>query len=246
MLKKFAVIALVLLLCSCSKSFDGDDDLKAYRGMSEQQLFEAAKKYLASKDYDGAIKRIEAMDTLYPFSRYSKQAHIDLIYAYFNNEDYVQASATADRFIHLYPRDKDVDYAYYMRGVANFEQKRGTFAKILRMDVAWRDPGTQWQSYKDFLQLVKRYPNSRYYKDSVKRLTYLRNQFAKRELNIAEFYMNRKLYVAALNRANYVIRHYGQSPQAKKALVITQKINKTLNLKQGEVDAAKVFHESYS
>lgn len=246
MLKRSLYLLLSLfLLCSCSKSLD-DEELSLYRGMSEQQLYDYALNAVRSTDYSSAIKRLEAMDTLFPFSPHAKQTQLYLIYSYFSMSDYAQCAATAERFIHLYPRDTDVDYAYYMRGVANFEQQRGTFARLFNIDDAWREPGTQLAAYDNFVVLVKRFPNSPYYKDSLKRLIYLRNQFAQRELHIANFYMKRHRYVAALERAKYVVQHYGQAPQAKKALQLTYKINSLLHLEQAASDDKKVLNESYS
>lgn len=246
MLRKVGVLFLVVcFLAGCSKSFDDDADIKQFKGKSEKAIYDEAKEKLNKEDYHLAITRYEALETLYPFSRYSKPAQRDIIYAYYQNEDYAQCAASSERYIHLYPRDPDVDYAYYMRAMANFAQQRGAFAKFLTMDVSWRAPGTQLQSYQDFLALVRRFPHSKYYADSMQHLIYLRNQFAQRELNIAGFYYQRQLYVAALNRSNYVIKHFGQSPQAKKALKLSKKINKILAMHQGSEDDNQVLRDTY-
>lgn len=240
----YFVLAMCLLV-GCSKTFDDEEDIKQFKGMSEKAIYEEASAKLKKEDYHLAITRYEALETLYPFSRYAKPAQRDIIYAYYQNEDFAQCAATAERYIHLYPRDPDVDYAYYMRAMANFAQQRGVFAKFLSMDVSWRAPGTQLQSYQDFLALVRRFPHSKYYADSMQHLIYLRNQFAQRELNIAQFYYQRKLYVAALNRSNYVIKHFGQSPQAKKALSISKKINHILAMDQASEDDKQVLRDTY-
>jgi outer membrane protein assembly factor BamD len=133
-----------------------------------------------------------------------------------------------------------------MKGVANFEQQRGTFAKVFNLDAAWRSPGTQLASYDDFVTFVKRFPKSRYYSDSLKRMIFLRNQFAQRELHIANFYMERKRYVAALGRARYVIKHYSQAPQAKEALILSEKINQILSFKRSAGDDRKVLKDTYA
>lgn len=246
MFKRVGLLCIfILVIAGCSKTFDDDEDIKVYKGMSEAKLYESAHEKLIKKDYSTAIKRYEALDSIYPFSRYAKPAQMDLIYAYYDNGDYAQAAATSERFIHLYPRDEYVDYAYYMRAMANFSQERGTFARFISMDVSWRSPGTQLQAYQDFLAIVKRFPHSKYYPDAMQHMIYLRNQFAKHELNIARFYYDSKLYVAALNRANYVLRHYNQSPQAKKALALSEKINQKLSLHQGASDDAKVSIDTY-
>lgn len=140
----FFLVAMVLSLSSCVKWWGEEkDDNGPYKGMSAKQLFTSAQDAMAKKEYASAAKRYEALESMYPFSDYAERAQKDLIYAYYQNEEYPSAAATAERFIHLYPRARDVDYAYYMKGLANFQQTRGTFAKFLPMDESWRDPGTQ-------------------------------------------------------------------------------------------------------
>lgn len=246
MLKRLGfMMALVLLLAGCARSFDDDEDIKKYRGLSAKTLYYNAHENIKKKDYDEAIKQLEALDSMHPFSQFARQAESDLIYAYYQNDDYAEAAASAEHYIHLYPRDKNVDYAYYMKAMANFAQKRGTFAKFFNLDESWRAPGSQLQSYDDFLDLTKRFPRSRYYNDSIQHLVYLRNQFAQRELNIASLYFDRKRYVAALNRAKHVIAFYQQAPQAKKALTLIAKINKKLGLMDATEDASHVYDKTY-
>ncbi len=86
---------------------------------------------MSKEQYSGAVKRLEALESMYPFSDYAEDAELTLIAAYYKNEDYPSTVAEADRFVHLYPRAKRVDYAYYMKGLANFQQTRGTLAHIL-------------------------------------------------------------------------------------------------------------------
>lgn len=230
------------MLLGCSKS---DEEDKAFKGMSAKQIFSEAETALADEDNSKAIRYYEALDAMYPFSEYSQQGMLDSIYAYYENGDTALAAATADRYIHLYPRSDHVDYAYYMKGLADFDQPRGSLAKVLPFDVSSRDPGTQLQAYSDFSMLVTRYPNSPYTPDARQRMLYLRNMFAQSELNVAEFYMKRKMYVAAANRASYLVETYPQAPQTEKALVILVKADRALSLNQAADDAMKVFAASY-
>ncbi len=245
MLNRYLFLAVVVLLSSCAKSFNEEDDLKKYRGIPAHSLYQQAHVDLSKSDYDAAIKKLEAFDSMYPFSEYARAADIDLIYAYYQNGDYAEAVATSDHFIHLRPRDKNIDYVYYLKAMANFAQKRGAFSKIFKLDESWRDPGTQRQSYEDFKIITTRFKNSPYYQDSLQHLIYLRNQFAKRELNIAKLYYNANRYVAALNRAQYVVTEYQQSPEAKEALKMLAMINNKLYRSQAHQEAKRVFNDTY-
>lgn len=239
-------LIICLSLASCAKNFDDNEEIKKYRGMKAEAIYSTAHGQLVKKDYDEAIKTLEALESMYPFSAFARRAEQDLMYAYYENDDYAESAAAAEHYIHLYPRDKNVDYAYYMKAIANFAQQRGTFAKFFSLDESWRAPGSQLQSYQDFLQLTQRFKHSRYYNDSMQHLVYLRNQFAKRELNIAELYYSRKRYVAALNRAKYVVAHYQQAPAAKKALAMIATVNKKLGFNGSYADTRVVMKDTFS
>ncbi len=222
-----------------------DEDNNPYKGMTAEQLNTEAQKDLRKKEYSTAIKHLEAIETMYPFSDYTEHSQMQLIYAYYKNEDYPSAAATAERFIHLYPRAKNVDYAYYMKGMANFQQTRGVFAKFLPLDESWRDPGTQTQAYSDFGILIQKFPDSKYKANALQRMIYLRNMFAQHELNVATFYFKRKMYVAAINRASYVVKNYPQAPSAKLALVVMYHANMALGFKKAADEAFAVYQATY-
>lgn len=241
----FACSLLVLSLTACSKWWEEKEDYNPYEGLSAKQLFTEGQAALRKEQYTEAAKKFEAMETMYPFSEYTEQAELDLIYAYYKAEDYPSAAATAERFIHLYPRARKVDYAYYMKGMANFQQSRGVFAKILPLDESWRDPGTQFKAYSDFAEVVQKFPNSKYKPDAAQRMIYLRNMFAQRLLNTAEYYYERKMYVAASERASEVVKNYPQAPATKKALVILRNANLAMGLYNAADDAEKVYMASY-
>lgn len=241
------MIVSLSLLTACKHWWGGadDEDDNPYKGMNAQQIYNEAKQNLAKKQYSEATKRLEALDTMYPFHDNAEQAEIDLIYAYFKKEDYASTAATAERFIHLYPRSQHVDYAYYMKGLANFNQPRGALANILPMNLATRDPGTQSQAYSDFASLVQKFPKSRYTPNAQQRMIFLRNMFAQRELQAAYYYYDRKMYVAAEERASYLIKTYSQAPSAKEALAVVYYSDLALGLNAAAQDALRVYTDTY-
>lgn len=240
-----AVMLLSAVGCKHWWNADDDDDDSPFQGMSAKQIYVEGQASLKKKQYTDAIKHFEALDTLYPFNDYAEQAQLDLIYAYFKKEDYPSAAATAERFIHLYPRSTRVDYAYYMKGLAHFHQVRGTLAQMIPMDISWRDPGTQSQAYSDFATLVEKFPKSRYKPNALQHMIYLRNMFAQKELNVALYYYQRKMYVAAEERASYLIKTYPQAPSAKTALAIVYHADLALHLNQAAHDALNVYQKTY-
>jgi outer membrane protein assembly factor BamD len=240
------LVGLIVSLSAC-KTWWGkeDEDKNPYKGMTADQLYTAAQDDLRKKEYATAIKHLEAIETMYPFSDYTENSQMELIYAYYKNEDYPSAAATSERFIHLYPRAKNVDYAYYMRGMANFQQTRGVFAKVLPLDESWRDPGTQTQAYSDFAILIQKFPESKYKANALQRMIYLRNMFAQHELNVSKFYFSRKMYVAAIERANYLVKNYPQAPSVQTALVIMYNANIALGFNKAANDVMSVYKATY-
>lgn len=211
---KLRLLALALLLgltlsgCASKQQTPADN----FAGKTAQQLYQAGEYNLAKRHFEKAIRHFEALDALYPFSEYHEQGQLNLIYAYYKHNDFAEAAVAATRFIRLYPRSAHVDYAYYMKGMANFSQDRGVFQRYINTDLAKRDLGTSKQAYGDFAELIRRFPHSAYVGNAHARMVYLRNLMARRELQTAEFYFERKAYLAAVNRCFYILEHYQQAP----------------------------------
>lgn len=191
-----------------------------YQNQNEKQIFDRAERNLAKGNYETASKDFEALDTLYPFGSYAQQAQLDIIYAYYRNNDTDSALAAADRYIRLYPRSSDVDYAYYMKGLINMGAPETWIDRWIRTSPADRDTTGLDQAFKDFATLIQRFPQSDYAVDAKKRMAYIRNLLAAHHLRIAQYYFNRKAYVAAANRANDIVKDYQGAPQVIPALAM--------------------------
>jgi len=246
-LNRLMLSLLILSQFSGCKTFFPNkyEDYNPYKDESAEQLFDNAEIALKKQEYSTAIKRLEAMDSMYPFHDKAEQAQLDLIYAYYKKEDFASAAAAAERFIHMYPRSTRVDYAYYMKGLSNFRQLRGALTQFLPMDLAWRDPGTQTQSYSDFATLVQKYPHSKYTPNAKQRMIYLRNLFAAREMHIANYYFYRQMYVAAAERGNYVVKTYPQSSSTRPALGVMYHSYLQLGQTDAAAEVLSIYKASY-
>jgi len=191
-----------------------------YQGQTPDQIFVAGDTYLAKHNYGDTTVAYEALDALYPYNEHAEVAQLNLIYAYYMNDENPSASAAAERYIRLYPRAPRVDYAYYMKGLADFYQDRGWFQRYFPADLSLRDPGTMRESFTDFATLVKLFPQSPYADDARRRMIFLKNTFAQTELNNAEYYFVRGSYVAAANRASEVLKRFDGTPAVQPALKI--------------------------
>lgn len=230
------------LLVACSTT---NDPTEKFKNKSAEQIYQGGEAALAKGHTNDAIEHFEALDALYPFGSNAEQAQLDLIYAYYQSGDDASASATAERFIRLYPRSVHADYAYYMKGLADFDQDRGWFQRYLPTDLSQRDPGTMRQAFDDFNTLLRIYPDSVYAPDARQRMIYLRNLFAKHDLHIAQYYYQRTAYVAAANRANDIVQHFDGTPQVESALGIMVRSYRKLDLQIPAQQALSVLQANY-
>ncbi len=204
----------LLLLSACSLLPEQVDETK---GWSAQKFYNEATLAMSDGDYDSAIKYYEGLEARFPFGRYAMQAQLDVTYAYYKNSQPEAAIAAADRFIKLHPRNAFVDYAYYLKGIVNFNQNLSFLTRFIPTDTSQRDPGSTLDSFNDFSELVRRFPDSKYSEDARKRMVYLRNNLASHEVHVARYYMKRGAHMAAANRCVTVVEKYQRTPAVRDA-----------------------------
>lgn len=188
--------------------------------LSEKEYYDSAQKNLTAGNFIRAADNLESLESYYPVGAYTEHAQLTLIYAKFRRVDYPGASAAADRFIRLHPTHPQADYAYYLRGLADYEADRDFFTRYLPVQASWRDLSTVRDSFNNFRELVTRFPNSDYAPDARARMIFIRNQFADAELHRAKFYAQKKTYVSCLNRARWLVENYPETPQIPDALAL--------------------------
>lgn len=249
-MKSINVVLLVLFTAAASffLSSCATNDANGYaefKGKSAKEILADGEKELGKRNYITAAKRFEAIDALYPFADEAKQADLDVIFAYYKSDNIDEALAAADRFIHLYPEDKHTDYAYYMKGLINFDRGKSWSQKLHRSDEDQRNLQYLQEAFSDFDNVVQGFHNSVYAKDAYARMVYIRTLLAKHELSIADFYFKHKAYVAAANRASFVVKHYNGTEEAVAALKIMIKSYDILGAKQQKQDALGVLKHNY-
>ena len=222
--KAVVLLCLLATLSACGgKKRKGGVDAKLTQQRVEE-LYNTGKKSLDRGNYQFAIQYYRALEAAYPYGPFTEQAKLDMIYAFDKSQQIEQAVQAADNFIKLYPTHKNIDYAYYMKGVASFEKKGTRIDKFIKGNTrAIRDPKPLRDSQEAFEELLKRYPNSKYASDAKQRLVYIENGLAERELSVAKFYFDNQTYVAAVNRCKNIIYQYERSPAVEGALVLMEK-----------------------
>ena len=237
------LLASVLALFTGCASWVADED--ETKNWSARKLYSEAKSSLNTKDYEQAIAYYETLEARFPFGRFAQQAQLETAYAYYKFEEPDSAIAAADRFIKLNPRHPHVDYAYYLKGLSNFNRGKSLVNRIIKRPPSEIDPGPHEQAFKDFSTLVQRFPDSGYAPDARQRMIYLRNVLADYELNVADFYLRRGAYVAAANRCKYMIEHYQGAQSMPRALSMLAEAYTKLGMTDLAEDTQRVLQHNF-
>ena len=247
MTRKYLLTCLIItcLLSGCSfldKMLEEEDTTV---GLTAAELYGEGKEFLNLEDFNNAIKYFEVLESRFPFGKYSTQAMLDLSYAYYASEQRDKAIIEINRFIRLYPNHPEVSYAYYLRALANFDKDANVLTRFFGYDPSRYDVTALKESFNDFSIVVNKYPNTKYAEDSLNRLVYIRNQIARSELYIAEYYNKRSAHVAAIERIKYMLENYGGTPSTEKGLLILIDSYNSLNMRQLASDTARVLKKNY-
>ncbi len=234
------LLFLAALLAGCSGI---DDDPTA--GWSASRIYNTAKDYLNSGNYQEAVKYFEALEARYPFGRFAEQAQLEIAYAYYKYDEPDLAIAAADRFIKLHPRHRNVPYAYYLKGLANLNRGHALIDRWLPRDYAANDARPLVDAFRDFKTIVQRWPDSRYAEDARQRLKYIRNLLARHELLAADYYMRRGAWLAAAKRGAYIVEHYQGSSSVPDALRIMAEAYEKLGMNDLARDARRVLELNF-
>ena len=213
------LLALIFaaFLTGCASSGDVDDETY---GMSVSDLYQEAKRLLTTKEYASAIQYYEKLESRFPYGTYAERARLEVAYAYYKDSQPETAIIAADRFIKLHPNHANVDYAYYLRGLASFDNTSSYFDKLFDQEPSERDPKAVRKAFKYFSELIQLFPKNRYTPDSIKQMKELRENLARYEVHVASYYQRRGAHLAAANRAKYVIENYQGSRAIPDALAL--------------------------
>jgi len=238
-----AVLALcsIALLPGCSTIAEYDET----RGWSAAKIYAEARDEMLSRNYERAIKLYNALEARFPYGRHSQQAMLETAYSQWKDNDNAAALATLDRFQKLYPTHPSADYAWYLRGLINFNDDMGLLGTLTRQDFSERDPRAARQAFEAFRELLVRFPESKYAPDAAARLKHIVNSLASNEVHVARFYLRRGAFVAAINRAQSALTTYPQTPANEEALLILVKAYDALGLTDLRDDAERVMRRNF-
>ena len=241
--KTFSVLSIfifLLILSSCSSNEEMPDER-----LVEKELYDQAQSRLKNGSFSTAIMSLEALEARFPFGRYAEQAQAELIYAYYMNSQFEASQSAAERFINLHPRHSHTGYAFYMKGLAAFTDDSGLFSRYFQSDLAKREVIMAQTSFDELSDFISRYPNSKYVPHAKQRMIYLRNLLAEHEIYVADFYMKRGAYLAAIGRAKYVIEHLPNTPQTPYALSVLVEAYEMLEYEELRKTSLNILEANY-
>jgi outer membrane protein assembly factor BamD len=238
-------LSIALLASSLLAGCSSNPKDEKYNEMAANEIYQQGVKHTHKNRFNMAVEDFEALEARYPFGEYADKAQLGAIYAHYLGEEYTQALPATDRFLRMYPRHPNVDYAYFMKGLIHFSEAVGFFSKYLPMERAERDPNPGKKALASFEHLVSHYPNSAYVENAKQRMIYLRNLVAENELYVARFYLRKGAYLAAATRSNYLLVHFDQAPQTEEALSIMVQAYRALDFHDLASDAFFILRHNF-
>jgi outer membrane protein assembly factor BamD len=245
MARTLAAIMTLLIAWSLGACSSFKSDYDETKGWSAAKLYAEAKSNLTDRNYAQAIKYYQKLEARYPYGRFAQQAGIEIAYAHYKDGESALAVAACDRFIKMHPNHPNVDYVYYLKGLANFNEDLGILGFVGNQDMTERDPKSAIESFDAFKELVNRYPDSKYTPDAVARMRYLVNALAAHEVHVARYYYRRTAYVAAANRAQYALKTYPAAPANEEGILIMVKAYDALGMNDLRDDAERVMLKNF-
>lgn len=245
-MRYISIIFLTLLALTSLVACGPKEEVDPTADWSAAKFYLEARAELDEGNYLTAIEYYETLESRFPFGKYAMQAQIDVAYAYFKFDEPDPAITALDRFIKLHPRHPAVDYAYYLKGLVNFERGGNVLDVISERDLSEFDRNLMLRAYNDFKLLLQRFPSSEYATDARKRMIYLRNELARSDFNVANYYASREAWVAVTGRTHFILLNYQGTAVIKPTLELQLKAYRKLGLEQLANDTQRIIDLNYN
>ena len=237
-----AALILAFALAGCGLLGDKQDERKNW---TAAEYYKAAKEQFDAGNWEAAAKLYEQLEGKFPYGRFAQQSQIEVAYAYYKQGETAQALSALDKFVKLHPNHPNLDYALYLKALVNFKEDLGLLARLIKQDLADRDPKAARESFEGFKDLVARYPQSRYSADARERMAYLVEALARHEINVARYDLSRGAYLAAANRAQDALKNYSNAAIQRDALDVMIEAYDRMGLAPLRDDAKRVLAKNF-
>ncbi|MDA0238837.1 MAG: outer membrane protein assembly factor BamD [Proteobacteria bacterium] len=198
-----AFVAVLFALAACS----GDGEAP-YVERPVEALYNEALDRLNGGEFELAARAFDEVERQHPYSVWAIKAQLMAGYSHYQKNDYDDAIIALDRFIQLHPGNRDVSYAYYLKALSYYEQ----------ISDVGRDQQMTALALKSLSELTKRFPTSKYSRDTQLKIYLTRDHLAGKEMEIGRYYMGKKQYLAAINRFREVLEKFQTTTHVPEAL----------------------------
>ncbi|QNN47636.1 outer membrane protein assembly factor BamD [Thermomonas brevis] len=244
LLRPVLVLMLVLAASGCASIKNKFKDKDKNEGLPVSELYDRAHGYMEKGRWSNAGEVFGRLIAQYPYGPYTEQALMEQAYAEYKAGKHEDAISSIDRFIRTYPTHRNIAYLYYLRGLSNMARNTVFMARAFNLDTSTRDLAAPLQAYTDFNTVATRYPNSRYTGDARQRMVFLRNEFARFELNTGLYYLRRGAWVSAADRATYLLETYPQSQYQNDAVALLGEAYTRMGNTALAADARRVLEQN--
>ncbi|WP_449447396.1 outer membrane protein assembly factor BamD [Thermomonas brevis] len=244
LLRPVLALVLVLAVSGCASIKNKFKDKNKNEGLPVSELYDRAHGYMEKGRWSNAGEVFGRLIAQYPYGPYTEQALMEQAYAEYKAGKHEDAISSIDRFIRTYPTHKNIAYLYYLRGLSNMARNTVFMARAFNLDTSTRDLQAPLQAYTDFNTVATRYPNSRFAGDARQRMVFLRNEFARFELNTGLYYLRRGAWVSAADRATYLLETYPQSEYQDDAVALLGEAYTRLGNTALAADARRVLEQN--
>ncbi|MFT4179762.1 MAG: outer membrane protein assembly factor BamD [Thermomonas sp.] len=243
-LRPVLLLLLALAITGCASIRNKFKDENKNEGLPVTELYDKAHGQMEKGSWSNARQTFGRLIAQYPYGPYTEQALIEQAYAEYKAGLHDDAISSIDRFIRTYPTHKNIAYLYYLRGLSNMQRNTVFLARAFKLDTSSRDLEAPHQAYNDFNLVITRYPNSRYTADARQRMVFLRNAFARAELNTGIYYLRRGAWVSAADRATYLLETYPQSEHQNDAVALLAEAYTRMGNTTLAADARRVLEQN--
>lgn len=239
-LRWLAVVLIGFSLAGCA----GNDERSDFVN-SVAEAYKKAQEHMDRGNYRRAIQIYEQLQARFPFSEFSTQIQLELMYAYYKADAPEQAIDIADTFMRENPIHPRVDYALYVKALSHFDDSTGFLERVFRKEITNRPPRDAELAFSLFGRLVERYPTSPYAADAEQRMVFLRNRLAAYENSVARYYVKQGAYVAALNRAKTALEKYNGADSSQESLELMIRAYEGLGMMELAADTRRVLQNNF-
>jgi len=234
--KNLFLIVLLILNISCAKEIKKESILK--EKSLDLQVFEAYREGLESLEKGDvlfAAKKFNEAEILFPQSQWAPKSALMAAYAYYTQDYYGDTIAELNRFVKVYPLHKNIDYAYYLLGLAYYEQ----------IVDEKKDLESIVNAKKYFNIISNKFPNTEYAADVEFKIDLINDILASKEIYLGRYYLEKKKWIPAINRFRTVIDNFDTTIYTEEALYRLVEVYYIIGMKNEAEKYAKLLGYNY-